>query len=201
MQVIDRSGTARPITGITDRSGGPGPARRERVDYRPATVEEGKRRYTVRTEGDFESVQSVARRRPAIDGGSGHRPGRPVDRWRDIGEVVFDYKEPVARIRYVRRARHGHARSGGKPGANVIETMAGSPMPPCRNSPGSSCPNQKACTSSKVYDETDLHQPSAISLVQQNIWVGGLLAAVVLLTLPALRLGRRWWCRSPFLSR
>ncbi|WPZ33619.1 efflux RND transporter permease subunit [Thalassobaculum sp. OXR-137] len=140
-------------------------------------VEEGKRRYTVRTEGDFESVQSVRDvvLRSTIDPVTG-RVGRLTVA--DIGDVVFDYKEPVSRIRYF--GEPGMAMPiRRETGANVIETMAG--VEAALEELSAYDLPAEGLYINKVYDETT-YITSAIALVQQNIWVGGLLAAVVLMT-------------------
>ena len=139
-------------------------------------VDEGKRRYTVRTEGDFETLQSVRDvvLRSTSDDTTGRLARVTVG---DVAEVRFDFKEPVARIRHM-----------GKPaivmpvrretGANVIETMDGV-RAAIDEINREHLPNEGLYLT-QVYDET-LYINSAISLVQQNIWVGGLLAACVLM--------------------
>jgi len=139
-------------------------------------VDEGKRRYVVRTEGDFESIRSVKNvvLKSTKDVPSGRITRVKVE---DIADVVFDYKKPVSRIRMM-----------GKPaialpvyrktGANVIEVMRG-----IRSAVSDI--NSKSLVAEKlvltqVYDETT-YIDSAINLVQQNIYIGGTLAAIVLL--------------------
>ena len=139
-------------------------------------VDEGKRRYTVRTEGDFTAladIRNVVVR--SLHDLTTDRLARVTVG--DLGDVEFDYKEPVSRIRF-----------NGQPalvfnavrdaGANVIETMKGireavaelnaGPMP------------AEGLEILQVYDET-VYINSAIDLVTQNIWIGGVLAAMVLL--------------------
>ncbi|MCR9174828.1 MAG: efflux RND transporter permease subunit [Alphaproteobacteria bacterium] len=139
-------------------------------------VDEGKRRYTVRTEGDFETLQSV--RDVVLRSNSDDATGRLARvTVGDVAEVQFDFKEPVARIRHM-----------GKPaiampvrretGANVIETMEGV-RAAIDEINREHLPNEGLYLT-QVYDET-IYINSAISLVQQNIWVGGLLAASVLM--------------------
>lgn len=131
----------------------------------------------MRTEGDFESVQSVRDvvLRSTIDPVTG-RVGRLTVA--DIGDVVFDYKEPVSRIRYF--GEPGMAMPiRRETGANVIETMAG--VEAALEELSAYDLPAEGLYINKVYDETT-YITSAIALVQQNIWVGGLLAAVVLMT-------------------
>ena len=139
-------------------------------------VDEGKRRYVVRTEGDFESIRSVKNvvLKSTKDITSGRITRVKVE---DIADVIFDYKKPVSRIRMM-----------GEPaialpvyretGANVIEVMRG-----IRSAVSDINRNFLAAEKlvlTQVYDETT-YIDSAINLVQQNIYVGGTLAAIVLL--------------------
>ena len=146
-------------------------------------VEEGKRRYVVRTEGEFSKIEHVRAvlLRSERDTASGRMARVTVG---DIAEVKLNYKDPVARIRF-----------NGQPamavnivrenGANVIQVMAGIKEAIAEL-------NKSALTDAglklvQVYDETT-YINSSIELVQQNIVVGGLLAAFMLLMF--LRSGR-----------
>ena len=139
-------------------------------------VDEGKRRYVVRTEGDFVSREAVRNvvLRSVKDEMSGRVARVTVA---DVADVVFDYKEPVARIRTM-----------GQPalalpvyretGANVIDVMKGVRATVDEVNRDFLGPEQLVLT--QVYDETTyIH--SAIELVQQNIYIGGTLAAIVLM--------------------
>ncbi len=139
-------------------------------------IDEGKRRYVVRTEGEFNSTQQVSDVviRSQNDDVSGGVARVTVG---DIGEVYFDYSDPTARIRV-----------NGKPamamntvretGANVIETMDGIKAAIAELNEQQLRP--QGLELEQVYDET-VYIDSSIDLVQQNIIVGGLLAAFVLL--------------------
>ena len=139
-------------------------------------VEEGKRRYVVRTEGAVESVDDVRQvlLRTVRDPATGRVSRLTVG---DVADVRFAYREPRARIRHL-----------GVPslavsvkreiGANVIETMDALRAAVAELQAG---PIERAgLTLRQVYDET-VYIDSALDLVQQNVYVGGLLAAVVLL--------------------
>ncbi len=73
--------------------------REANVSISAGDVEEGKRRYVVRTDGDFAELDQVRqvliRSETGTDGGVGRVT---VD---DVAEVRFDYKEPGARIRFL----------------------------------------------------------------------------------------------------
>ncbi|EDP61482.1 acriflavin resistance protein D [alpha proteobacterium BAL199] len=140
-------------------------------------VEEGKRRYTVRTQGDLDSpaaVREVALRTDT-DPATGRVARVTVN---DVANVTFDYKEAVSNIR-----RFGVPAIGmpmyRETGANVIETMAGvrAAIDELRRD---YLPAQNLILQ-QVYDETT-YINSAIDLVTQNIYIGGALAAIVLFT-------------------
>ena len=139
-------------------------------------IDEGKRRYVVRSEGDFttpEQVRAVLLR--TID----DQPTGSVARVTigDIGDVRFDYKDPTARIRVL--ARQAIALNAiREAGANVIETMDGIYEAVAELNAGPLPDAQLQLE--QVYDETT-YIVSAIDLVQQNIWIGGTLAAGVLI--------------------
>ena len=144
-------------------------------------VEEGKRRYTVRTDNEFKTpdqVKAVLLR--STD--SGDRIGRVTVG--DIAEVRFDHKDPIARIRTtgVEAIALSVKR---ETGANVIETMQG-----LREAVAElqiSVLPHAGLEIEQLYDET-VYINSSIDLVIQNIWVGGTLAVVILLIF--LRSGR-----------
>ncbi len=139
-------------------------------------VEEGKRRYIVRTEGEFVEPAQIEQvvLRSLRDESSG-RLGRVTVG--DIATVAFDHKEPGANIRILGSPAMA-VNAQRETGANVIDTMAGikeaiaemqsGPLP------------DAGLTIRQVYDET-VYIDSAINLVNQNILVGGALAALMLL--------------------
>ena len=139
-------------------------------------VEEGKRRYVVRSESEFETPEQVRAvlLRSIEDAATGRIARVTVG---DIADVRFDYKEPTSSIRI-----------GGEPamalnatretGANVIETMAG--LRAAVEELNRDFLPAENLTLIQVYDETT-YITSAIELVRQNIWIGGALAALILL--------------------
>ena len=139
-------------------------------------VNEGKRRYVVRADAELDSLDRVRAviLRSATDPASGGIARVSVG---DVAEVRFDYKEPTAYIRY--NGEPALALSAKREaGANVIETMAGIRAAVAELQAG---PVPAAgLTLRQVYDET-VYIDSAIDLVRQNVWIGGLLAALVLL--------------------
>ncbi|WP_299828205.1 efflux RND transporter permease subunit [uncultured Roseobacter sp.] len=148
--------------------------RNENISLSAGDVEEGKRRYVVRAEGNLNTVaaiEEVVLRSELGNGGSGRvRVG-------DVAEVGFAYQEPGARLRF--RGEPGLAFNiVREPGANVIETMESvrAVLTELDEGPVSDAGLQMR----QVYDET-VYINGAIDLVTQNIWIGGALAAAVLL--------------------
>jgi len=139
-------------------------------------VEEGKRQYVVRTEGDFETPEQVADvvLRADRNAETGRVARVTVG---DIADVDFDYKDPTAYIRH--RGNPSIAVNAVREtGANVIETMAGI-RAAIDELNAFALPNA-GLTINQVYDET-VYINSSIDLVTNNIYVGGTLAAIVLL--------------------
>ena len=146
------------------------------ISLSAGSVDEGKRRYTVRTEGELKSPEEVGTvvLMSNRDLSSGRLARVTVD---DVASVSFAYKEPTAYIRFL--GKPGIAVNAVREtGANVIETMAG-----IREAVAEL--NEVVLPSAglkltQVYDET-VYIDSAIALVQQNIFFGGALAAIILL--------------------
>ena len=140
------------------------------------SVDEGKRRYVVRTEAE---TTTITHTKAVVlwtgwDAASGRISRVTVG---DVGSVEFGHSEPTSQRRYL-----------GKPavtlnvvretGANVIKTMKGLRAAVDDLNKGVLATQKLQLTN--IYDET-IYINSAIDLVQQNIWVGGSLAALILL--------------------
>ena len=139
-------------------------------------IDEGKRRYVVRTEGEFSTLDDVraVHLRAAIDAETGRVARVTVD---DIAEVAFNSKEPTTRIRFngqpamaVNAVRDN--------GANVIEVMRD--IRETIDDLNKNVLPRDNVYLHQVYDET-VYINSSIDLVQQNIFIGGGLAALMLL--------------------
>ncbi|WP_298839759.1 efflux RND transporter permease subunit [uncultured Roseobacter sp.] len=148
--------------------------RSENISLSAGDVEEGKRRYIVRAEGNLNTaaaIEEVVLRSEMGSGGSGRvRVG-------DVADVGFAYQDPNARLRF--RGAPGLAFNiVREPGANVIETMDSvrTVLAELNDGPVTDA----GLKMRQVYDET-VYINGAISLVTQNIWVGGVLAAIILL--------------------
>jgi HAE1 family hydrophobic/amphiphilic exporter-1 len=137
-------------------------------------VEEGKRRYVVRTEGDLstkEIVENVVLR-SAVTGSS---VGRVTVR--DVATVEIGYKTPRSRPRQLGEATLGFNLTR-EQGANVIRTLAEvrGVMKELADGPL----KREGLTVEQVYDET-VYINSSIDLVMQNIYYGGALAVIILM--------------------
>ena len=139
-------------------------------------VDEGKRQYTARFEGDFSTLDDIREvvLVSRIDPASGRQARVTVG---DVAQVGFAYKE----IDTILRFNGDPALSVGvirEAGANVIETMEGI-REAVADLDATALP-RAGLVMHLVYDETD-YINSSIDLVTQNIWIGGLLAAFILL--------------------
>ncbi|MDH3689958.1 MAG: efflux RND transporter permease subunit [Gammaproteobacteria bacterium] len=139
-------------------------------------VDEGKRRYVVRAEGELNTLEAI--RAVVVRSWEESNTGR-IARVTvgDVADVGFSYKEPTASIRLLGQPSIAFNATR-QTGANVIETMRGI-REAVEELKESAVPNA-GLTLRQVYDET-VYINSAIDLVQQNIWIGGSLAALILL--------------------
>lgn len=138
--------------------------------------DEGKRSYVGRMEGELTSPEAVEAvvLRSLRDPATGAVARVSV---RDIADVSFGYSEATAFIR--RNGKPSLAVNAVREtGANVIEVMAGLREAATELNRDILAP--RGLIIEQIYDET-VYIKSAISLVQTNIVVGGLLAAGVLL--------------------
>ncbi|NQV81665.1 MAG: efflux RND transporter permease subunit [Alphaproteobacteria bacterium] len=137
-------------------------------------VDEGKRRYVVRTEGDFTTVAQVQSMLLRSDS-SGSGVGRVS--LGDIADVYVQFKQRNA-IAKTMGAPSMTLSITGQQGANVIETMERLRAKVRELSEG---PLKEAgLIATQIFDETD-YIKSAINLVLQNVVIGGVLAIIVLL--------------------
>jgi len=131
---------------------------------------EGKRRYVVRTLGQFNSpaeVESVLLAR---------RDGRPIY-VRDVADVRLGHKKPDGTVRNF-GATCIAINAQRETGANVLDVMEG--LYEAREELQEGLLAQRGLQLEQVYDETEyIH--SAVGLVRQNIILGGSLTILVLL--------------------
>jgi HAE1 family hydrophobic/amphiphilic exporter-1 len=139
-------------------------------------VKEGKRRWVARIEGelnDLDVIRAVVLR--SLDDPATGRLARVTVA--DVAEVAFAYKEPVSTIRLLGEAALA-MNAKREVGANVIETMDG--IQSAIEELNAQAIPEAGLKFRQVYRET-VYINSAIRLVQQNIWIGGTLAAIILL--------------------
>ena len=150
--------------------------RAENISLSAGDVDEGKRRYVVRADGNLNTIaaiESVVLRSASL--GTTGALGRVTVS--EVANVAFSYKEPTARLRF--RGEPALAFNiVREQGANVIATMEAVKEVLAQLETGPVADNNLLME--QVYDET-IYIEGAIDLVTQNIWVGGLLAAMVLL--------------------
>ncbi|MDH3503532.1 MAG: efflux RND transporter permease subunit [Nitrospirota bacterium] len=141
----------------------------ENRDYSAGDFDEGKRSYVVRTVGEYRNPQDVenviiARR----DGASVYV--------RDVATAHIDYKDPTTVVR-----QKGHpaiaVNAIRQTGANVLEAMDG--LREAVIELNDEILNARGFRLFQVYDETNYINRS-LSLVQQNLIVGSLLAIIIL---------------------
>jgi len=148
--------------------------RAENISISAGDVDEGKRRYVVRTESNLntaESIGNVVLRSDAVNGGTGRV------RVSDVADVGFAYKESTARLRY--KGQPGLAFNVVREaGANVITVMEEfrTVLAELQAGPVAA----QGLVMEQVYDET-IYIEGAIDLVTQNIYIGCALAALILI--------------------
>ncbi|MBN4054258.1 efflux RND transporter permease subunit [Nitrospira defluvii] len=144
--------------------------RRENADVSAGDFNEGKRRYLVRTLGEYRTPEDIEN--IVIKGSGGKRIFV-----RDVAQVALGFEKPLRTVR-----------QNGEPavavnvlqesGANTLNVMDGLRAVVEDLNAGILKENQLYIT--QVYDETH-YINSSIALVQQNLIVGGILAVAVLL--------------------
>ncbi len=148
--------------------------RAENISISAGDVDEGKRRYIVRTESSLnteEEIRNVVLRSGVATGGIGRV------RVMDVAEVAFAYREATSRLRF--KGQPGLAFNlVRESGANVISVMEELRvvLDELRAGPLADV----GLDAEQVYDET-IYIQGAIDLVIQNIWIGAALAALILL--------------------
>ncbi len=132
---------------------------------------EGKRRYVVRALNEFRSAEQVEMQLLAV------RDGAPVY-VRDVAEVRLGYKKPSGLVR-----RFGESCLAVNcirdTGANVLTVMDGLRQECDRINKNILTPRGLLLT--QVYDETE-YINSSVDLVQNNIFIGGALTMIVLMS-------------------
>ena len=148
--------------------------RTENISISAGDVDEGKRRYVVRTESSLNTegaIRDVVLRSGVAQGSSGRV------RVSDVAEVSFAYREATSRLRF--KGEAGLAFNVVREsGANVIKVME--ELRAVLDELQAGPLNEAGLDAKLVYDET-IYIQGAIDLVVQNIWIGAALAALILM--------------------
>jgi HAE1 family hydrophobic/amphiphilic exporter-1 len=152
---------------------------------------EGKRRYVIRTLGQFDSVDDVGKQLlTVVDGDPVYIRDVVVS---DNG-VRLSYKKPDGFVR-----RYGSeciaVNAQRETGANVLEVMAG--LRETNKQLNERLLKDQSLVLTQVYDETE-YIYSAVGLVNQNIILGGALTIIVLMMF--LHLGARTLIFAPLIA-
>lgn len=150
--------------------------RRADASISAGDVNEGKRRYVVRTQGDLNTLKQI---RSVV-----LRSLRDKDTARlarvtvgDIADVAFAYKDPTSNIRILGEGAIAF-NAKRETGANVIETMSG--IKAAIKELNEGVIPRAGLRLRQVTDQT-VYINASIDLVRENIWVGGALAAIILI--------------------
>lgn len=143
---------------------------RENANVSAGDFEEGKRRYLVRTLGEYRSPED-------IEDIVIKRVGGKHIFLKDVARVALGYKKPLRSVR-----QNGEAAIAvnalQESGANTLDIMDGLRTAVAELNAG--ILKDKGLYITQVYDETD-YINSSLDLVKQNLIVGGLLAVFVLI--------------------
>ena len=142
----------------------------ENRNFSGGDFDEGKRRYVVRTIGEYQSTDDIANIVVAS------RDGIPVY-LRDVARVELDYDKPAVYV-FEKGDEVIAINAVKEPGANVLEAMDGLKETMAQLNAGLLAP--MGLELEQVYDETT-YIDSAISLVIQSLIIGGILAVITLL--------------------
>ncbi len=142
----------------------------ENRNFSGGDFNEGKRRYIVRTVGEYAAAEDIDDIVVAV------RNGVPVY-LKDIGSAELGYRKSSARV--FNKGRPIMAINASKePDSNILEVMAG--LTEAVDRVNEERLEPRGLVLRQVYDQTE-YIKSAIDLVQQSLIVGGILAIVALL--------------------
>ncbi|MFH0944374.1 MAG: efflux RND transporter permease subunit, partial [Planctomycetota bacterium] len=166
VQIDPRRLAARDLTLLNVRDA----LRGQNIDTSAGTIDQGKRAYTVRTVGKFERLDELESLVLA------RRNGSPVY-LRDVGSAAFGYKKPEAVVRSLGEPAIA-INATRQSGTNVIAVME--ELQKAVEGVNERVLQPLGLRLIQAYDQTT-YIDSAISLVFQNLWVGGAITVMVLL--------------------
>lgn len=144
--------------------------RSQNTDTSAGDFWEGKRRWVVRTLGQFRSEDDVANQLVAV------RDGVPVY-VRDVAEVRHGYRKPDGVVRKFGESSIA-VNCVRETGANVLDVMQG--LREARAEIDEQILEPRGLQLTQVYDETE-YIYSSVDLVRRNIYIGGALTMIVLM--------------------
>jgi HAE1 family hydrophobic/amphiphilic exporter-1 len=142
---------------------------RENRNYSGGDFTEGKRRYVVRTVGEYDAPGDIENIVVAV------RNGVPIY-LRDVARAETGFQKPVADVYHFGRVALA-MNAVKETGANTLQTMAGVRATVERLN--GDFLRRRGLRLQQVYDQTDYIR-SAIGLVRDNVFVGGFLTVLVL---------------------
>ncbi|MFQ5776937.1 MAG: efflux RND transporter permease subunit, partial [Terriglobia bacterium] len=143
---------------------------RENRNYSGGDFDEGKRRYIVRTVGEYQSAEDIEEIVVAV------RNGVPIY-LKDVARAELGYRKIRARV--FQKGRLVMALNAVKePGSNILEVMSN--LKEAVAKLNADLLAQRGLELIQVYDETD-YVNGSIALVRQSLFIGGFLAIAVLL--------------------
>ena len=158
----------------------------QNADTSAGDFSEGKRRWVLRVKGQFRSPEQVENQLVGVFDGA------PVY-VKDVAEVKLGYKKAAGMVR-----RFGEASIAinvlRETGANVLDVMEG--LQSAANDIDENVLKPRGLQLMQVYDETE-YINSSINLVQQNIFIGGAMTMMVLMSF--LHLGARTLITIPII--
>jgi HAE1 family hydrophobic/amphiphilic exporter-1 len=143
---------------------------RENRNFSGGDLSEGKRRYVVRTVGEYTSPEEIADVVIAVSGGV------PIY-VRDVARVELGYRKPTARAFFKGESMIA-LNTVKQPGENVLQVMAG--LKAAVERLNREVLGARGLRLTQVYDETEYIRRS-LGLLRQSLVVGGALAVLVLL--------------------
>ena len=143
---------------------------RENRNYSGGDFNEGKRRYIVRTVGEYQSTEDIENIVIAI------RNQIPIY-LKDVARAELGYRKASARV-FQKGIPVLAMNAIKEPGSNILDVMSELKTEVARINQELLAPRGLQLT--QAYDETD-YVESAISLVQQSLVIGGILAVFILL--------------------
>ncbi|MBL4885151.1 MAG: efflux RND transporter permease subunit [Planctomycetaceae bacterium] len=160
--------------------------RGQNADTSAGNFWEGKRKWVVRTLGQFQNIEDIEKQLLAV------RDGAPVY-VRDVAEVRLGFKKPDGLVRRVGESSIA-VNCIRETGANILDVMDG--LREARDDIDENILKARGLQLIQVYDETD-YIYSSVNLVRQNIFVGGALTMIVLMLF--LHLNLRTLILMPFI--